>query len=272
MNRLKKKCFLAAVGFHLLLLGILFVGPAFLTSKEEPQELTLLQFVPMVTTDLHVSGGGTPHPTSQPPEPKPAQVTPPAPRHVERAEPPKATKAPDPVAKPADSRPDRAEHRIKVNTDLITRPTSARDTSRPTSKAPDRQEQNQSKAFEAAVKRLNNDLSSSTDVETPAGPGGGGPSYANFRDTVGSAYYRAWIVPNGVDTDVATAVASVTIARSGTVVSARITKSSGNAAVDRSVQDALDRVKYIAPFPEDWKDSQRTFPINFNLKAKQALG
>jgi hypothetical protein len=39
--------------------------------------------------------------------------------------------------------------------------------------------------------------------------------------------------------------------------------------VDKSVQRTLDRVTFIAPFPEGAKDKQRTYTINFNLKAKR---
>ena len=66
--------------------------------------------------------------------------------------------------------------------------------------------------------------------------------------------------------------ATVTIASDGTVLSARILKPSGDASVDRSVQRTLDRVTFIAPFPEGAKDKQRTYTINFNLKAKRLSG
>jgi len=36
MNRLQKKCVLATAGFHLLLLVILFVGPAFFWARQKP--------------------------------------------------------------------------------------------------------------------------------------------------------------------------------------------------------------------------------------------
>jgi TonB family protein len=63
---------------------------------------------------------------------------------------------------------------------------------------------------------------------------------------------------------------SVTIARDGKVILARITNASGNSAVDRSVQTALDRVPYAVPLPEDSKENQRTVDIRFNAKAKRA--
>jgi TonB family protein len=125
-------------------------------------------------------------------------------------------------------------------------------------------------AFNTAVRSLRENLTSGTTVEM-RGPGGGGPTYANYKQVVGSVYFQAWLVPDDVNTDAAT-VATVTIRRDGRVESARLIRSSGNAVVDRSVQATLDRVTDIAPFPEGAKEQQRTFTINFNLKAKQLLG
>lgn len=126
-------------------------------------------------------------------------------------------------------------------------------------------------AFGNAVNSLEGSRSGSTTIEWK-GPGGGGVPYANFLQAVKSVYQRAWIVPDGITDDNATVTASVTIARDGTVVSSHITRSSGNAAVDRSVQVTLDRVKWAAPLPEETKDNQRTVSINFNVAAKRALG
>ena len=69
-----------------------------------------------------------------------------------------------------------------------------------------------------------------------------------------------------------TAKVSVTIAKSGHVISARIERRSGNSPLDRSVQRALDKVRFVAPFPAGALEEQRTFLINFNLKAKRLLG
>jgi hypothetical protein len=38
------------------------------------------------------------------------------------------------------------------------------------------------------------------------------------------------------------------------------------------VQRTLDRVTFVAPFPDGAKEKERTFIINFNLKAKRMLG
>jgi TonB family protein len=87
-----------------------------------------------------------------------------------------------------------------------------------------------------------------------------------------SRYDSAWFLPEGVTDSDASALVSVTIARDGKVISAQITRRSGNREVDRSVQAAIDRVRIAAPLPDNAKESQRTVEINFNVRAKRAIG
>ena len=65
---------------------------------------------------------------------------------------------------------------------------------------------------------------------------------------------------------------SVTIASDGTVISSHIKEYSGDASVDESVRRTLERVQFIEPFPAGSTDKQRSYIINFNLKAKRLLG
>ena len=65
---------------------------------------------------------------------------------------------------------------------------------------------------------------------------------------------------------------TVTIRNDGKVIAARIIRRSGETQVDGSVQRTLDRVSFIAPFPEGAKEKDRIYTINFNLKAKRLLG
>jgi len=48
MNRCKKKCVMATSGFHLLLLVILLVGPAFFWSREKPDDTPVLDISPPI--------------------------------------------------------------------------------------------------------------------------------------------------------------------------------------------------------------------------------
>ena len=104
------------------------------------------------------------------------------------------------------------------------------------------------------------------------GPGGGGEVYASYDQFVKSVYWHAWTPPDDVTSDEAVVKATVTISSDGSVLSARITKGSGDSSVDRSIQQTLERVTFIAPFPEGAKEKERTYKINFNLKAKRLSG
>jgi TonB family protein len=104
------------------------------------------------------------------------------------------------------------------------------------------------------------------------GVSGGGPSFANYSELVRAKYTEAFHVPNNANDSGAEIKVSVTIARDGTVLSARIVEPSGNAVLDRAAQAALDLVTFVAPFPDGSTDAQRTFTIYYSLKAKQSLG
>lgn len=280
MNRLQKKCLIAAIGFHLLLLLILFVGPAFLSSRSGVDDLPVLDFVPVKTIDRAFSGGGNPNAQPPPPAPKPQpQVAPPAPQP--QPQPPKVEKV-EPlkeIVRPTKPDPDALEkasdksRKTEISTKIVTRPKNA--SRQATSSDSDSQARadakRQSEQFSSAARQLREGLSSPTTVDMP-GPGGGGPTYTNFLQAVKSIYAQAWIVPDGVTDDEATATASVTIAKDGTVISARIIRSSGNAEADRSVQAVLDRIRFAVPLPDDAKEEQRTVTIKFNVKAKRLLG
>ncbi|HET7624990.1 MAG TPA: TonB family protein [Verrucomicrobiae bacterium] len=293
MNRLQKKCFLAAAGLHLLLIGILIVGPAFLSPNDKTLDVPVIDFVPIKTVDAAISGGGNPKaapPAKQEPAPAPAppvrqpdpvvrQPDPiPEPNPVRRVE-PKPDPAPKPVEKaesPKDDSPSekpvaKPRHKIIVSTTPVKRDSAdshSAEKARAEARARAAAEQRRiAENFSKRIAGIRGGLSESTEIEYN-GPGGGGPSYANFYAAVKKKYSDAWTVPDGVTDDSATVAASVTIARDGSVISARIIRSSGNSLVDDSVQRTLDRVKFAAPLPDDAKESQRTVTINFNVKAK----
>lgn len=121
----------------------------------------------------------------------------------------------------------------------------------------------------AAITALKAGFNTGTAVET-SGPGG--EAYAGYDQFVKEAYDNAWLVTQDLTDENSTARVSVTIRSTGHVVDAKIINRSGNTPLDRSVERALRNVRFIAPFPEGAKDKQRTFIINFNLKAKRLTG
>ena len=115
---------------------------------------------------------------------------------------------------------------------------------------------------QAALNKLQAKLSGRTSVNVPIGR----YASANYESLIRKKYMDATIHPGSTSGDPVVKVRLV-IARNGTVLSARVTGKSGVASWDRSVQKALDRVKFIKPFPEAMKGSQQTFNLNFNSRS-----
>jgi len=132
------------------------------------------------------------------------------------------------------------------------------------------------RSIDGASGRIAGAVSSGT-VQIQIGPAGGGGGGAGGTSTRGgstyawhvrNAFINAWIPPQNVQDSSATTDVTVVIRRDGRVAQARIVKRSGIAALDRSVQDALDRVREIVPFEPDAQEDQRTYTIGFNLRSK----
>lgn len=293
MSRLQQKCIIASAGMHLLLVLIVLIGPAFVSTQPAEPEMPQLDFIPYKTVDAMVSGGGNPKgsvpkpaPVNLPPQPKPQPVQPPpepqvAKREVKEAIEETKVSKPEPKQDEQSLEINERRHKVDISKTLVTR---KRDTGAEAKKKAEAEERAQERQWAAARQRfadaigrtadtITSDISSGTSLELK-GPGGGGVPYANFNQAVMSVYKRAWsgTVPNDATDDDVAAVASVTIARNGDVIRAVITRSSGRPAVDHSVQAVLERVKYAAPLPEDEKQSQRTVSITFNVNAKKGIG
>jgi TonB family protein len=291
MDRLQKKCVAASIGIHLLLLVILVVGPAFLTSKGKVDNSPILDVIPGKLIDAAFSGGGNPNgkpPPPAPPEQRPPAIVPPAPpsepKPVREPEPPKDevkdVKPTKPDPNSLETATDRKRRKPEVSTTpVVRRPDAAKTTKSPaTTSTADSDERRLADArrraaamLGAAARSIRDDIAPGTSLEA-LGPGGGGEVYASYDQVVKSIYWHAWAPPEDTASNEAITKATVTIASDGTVLSARIVTPSGDASVDRSVQRTLDKVTYIAPFPEGAKEKQRTYTINFNLKSKRLSG
>ncbi len=289
MKRFQTKCIIVSAGLHLLLAVILIVGPAFLSSRSKVDDMKTLDFVPPLAIDqaLDPHGGNPnaqlppPNPTPTPPAPQVAQPAPPPPPPAQPVRQPEPARIPVPQTKPDEEGIEPAKnsakrHEIKLTP--VTRRSMTNENSRETSEAERRaqelaaQRRRAAEAIGRTARNLSHDISPSTSIDTNYGPGGGGEAYANYAQIVKSIYERQWIPPEDVTNDDAITKVRVTIARDGTVISSRIIRGSGDAGIDSSVQRTLDSVTFIEPFPEGSKDTERTYTINFNLKAKRLSG
>ena len=289
MNRLQQKCLIGSSVFHLLLLGILLFGSAFLEPGDKSPPVQAFHVFDSTQVTDALTSGGNPNVT-QPLPPAPAPVAapaPPQPVSVPRPPTPQVTHR-DPTPLPPEPLPRRTEqaeepptptqHHVVLDPSELkpvkrsdVKPSKADDTSDARRKA--LAARKLEIALGIAANRIDKGTASHLPtVEEQAGPGGGGPVSMNYRDAVASIYTDAWSPPADLDDESATVVVSVTIDRDGNVMSGHIITPSGNAAMDQSIQNTLDKVTFVKPFPPGSTEQQRTFTIKFNLQAKRSLG
>jgi TonB family protein len=286
MTRLQKKCLNAAAGAHLLVVvAVLCSGFIRPTPKEDNTQL--LDVIPANLVDAALNSGvksaqpppmATPQPLTpqaQPAPPTPPTPPPPAPKpptlmeRVEKMLTPEKPPVDDP--KPADDPTPKPAHKIEVDLTPVVHKVSKStdDSAAQAAKEQKRLRDQRRKAFADAARSIEQNASSATTVEMP---GTSSVSYANYASVVKSIYEKSWIAPDNAVNDSANVRVSVVIGSDGNVISSHILTPSGDSNVDDSVQRTLDRVNFIAPFPDGATEKQRTFIINFNLKAKRMLG
>ena len=100
MNRLQKKCLIAAAGTHFLLVVVLFCS-GFITSKPKVDDSQVLDVIPAKLIDAAMQSGvrnAQPPPPTPPAPPQPPTPAPPTPevRHVEPPKPVEHVKPPEP--------------------------------------------------------------------------------------------------------------------------------------------------------------------------------
>ena len=281
MSRLLKKCLFLSIGLHILLAAALLICTAFFVVKPEKIMPTLSMIAPDVLDNLlNPRPVSTPRKNPNPPVRRivtpapPRKVTPTPPRKVTPTPPRKVTPAPprkvtpkkqSPAIKPTKSKvtpkPKRKTIKIAQNTQ-----TSKGATGRPKKNTHPKAPPVSAKQLNT-IKSMRNQLSAAINVNVAGANAAAFTSYANF---VVGVYRRTWepLIPSGLARS-RIAKVSVTIRSDGRVLSARIIRKTGDAALDRSVQRALDRVRTIGKsFPLGSKDSQRTFTLDFTPRIR----
>lgn len=115
-------------------------------------------------------------------------------------------------------------------------------------------------------------LSSPVDINIDAGSGPNAVAFLEYGQMMVQVYERSWLLPGTLSDSTAVVSVTVTVARNGRVLNWDIRKGSGNSAIDKSVRETLQKVTQFEPFPASFREQQRTFNIDFNLKAKRTTG
>jgi outer membrane biosynthesis protein TonB len=277
-RRLQKKCFIASAGTHLLLMLILFVGPAFLSQKSKLDDIQPLTFIPDNLIPASASGGGNPRAATRPPPPAPVTPISPPEQRQQQGDPPKPVEPKQKKSEPESLEINDHKPRLPVVSTKVVSRNSDKPKKQTQTATTDTREREfadarlRADAFNKAARSLGNNASSATIIDQDFGPGGGGPTYASYASWVQTVYLGAWVPPDSTDSTAAIARASITIASDGSVVSYRLVGKSGDRDVDDSIQRTLERVTSMGrPFPEGMKEKQRTYILRFDLKAKQGL-
>jgi len=267
MDRLQKKCFIASCSLHGVLFLVVLFGAAFFTAeKPKPFEKPLTMIPTKFFDNVEPGGGGNPNIARTearikgdtldpvPPKPQPPKPVPPKPK----VEPKIAEAPPRPKVAPIELKPvSKTANATKPKTDTKSKTDSTA------------KQAELAKNFSEIRKNMRQGFSSGTAVEV-SGPGG--DAYASYRSFVFAAYDNAWTIHPDVANDESAVLTKIVVHRTGRIISAEIVQRSGNVAVDKSVQRALDSVRSLPPLPEAARDQERTFTIEFNLKAKRLIG
>jgi TonB family protein len=288
MTRTQKKCLIASAAFHGSLVLLLVFGSALMPEDRPSPANRITFFDPSKVTDGPTQGGGSesvaaqpplaPAPIASPQPPVSQPVLPPQPQSQPTPQPPPVarqqdfTPAPTPkpdaeAFKPVKPKPVEQDEFTPVDHPPVKQVASNDAAADARAKAIADNQRRIANQINRGIGRLSSSLGKDTAVQISSG-GDGGEAAANYRDVVASIYHAAWNQPASLNDDSASVVVSVTIGRDGRVLHHEITKPSGNPVMDRSIENTLDNVTDIAPFPEGSKDAERTYSITFNLSAK----
>jgi colicin import membrane protein len=291
MSRFEKKCFIGSATFHGLLLVVFLFGSAFFNSP--PKDMgPVIDFFPG-----GAPASGEPPPAPAPPapqieQPQPTKVEPvkevepepPKPREVKRETPKETEKIkgqlPIPVkAEKKDTAKDLTRPKSLVNTTVIRRSNVVDKAAIQLAQA--QREKIAREAREAQARRnqaisdiniiisgVNNGVSRSSVVSSIGTDSSGGVASGRYGDGLKAIYDSKWILNADAYDDETAASVKVRVRRDGSVVSAIVTKPSGNAAFDRSVRAALNAVQTVLPFPSEMKDTEREFTWKFERKTR----
>lgn len=278
----QKKYLLVSAGVHGALLLVLLILPAcFLTPKKpQPRALKInLQSSASIEAVLRqqtLQTTPTP-PAPEPVEPEPVKIQPPKPKPKPVPKPEKSRKksAPaPPKPKIKSERPPQTKPKKSGEIEIdFSKKVDRKQTPTQTAEKAQRQREGASKAAQDRQEAIRQKLEalSGQNFSAPYDIAelGGDNTLENWGQFVRKSYNKAWqlVKQPEVSNSRSTVKVKVVINLDGSVASAQIVQPSGIDDLDRSVQDALNRVRKIGKKPPSKASiKDRTFTIAFNLK------
>lgn len=250
-------------------------------------------------------------PTPPPPAPAPKPAEPVKKKEVTKEPPPKVTKVeprplppspkgkeapvkkvakkskepePEPPAKPTKTAPAKSTIKIASTTTLVSRKAEEDTRAKERAEAEERAQsiaaakaaqlahQQRVAKMKSILGGIQSGLSSPVDINIDAGGGPNAAAFLDYGQMMVRTYEQMWLVPPTVNDSLAVVSVTVTVARSGRVLDWQVRRPSGHSAIDKSVRETLQKVIQFEPFPASFREPQRTFNIDFNLKAKRTTG
>lgn len=214
-------------------------------------------------------------------EPRPLPISPKG-KEAQVKKEPKKTKEPDPPI--AKTTPTKSAIKIADTKSLVSRKNEEDAKAKQQAEAEDRAQaaaaakvEQQARLQRAAkvnsiLGGIQGGLSSPVNVHIDAGGGPNAAAFLDYGQMMVRIYEQAWLVPPNLNDSLAVVSITVTVARNGRVLDWQVNKPSSNSAIDKSVRETLQKVIQFEPFPASFRESQRTFNIDFNLKAKRTSG
>ena len=210
-------------------------------SKKEPEELMFVEFTvsapPPPAEEIKAE-------EEVPPEPEP-EVKPP--------------EVKDPIPEPEPPKPEPKKEEPKPKKNQVVRQTNS--VTRTFTGAPPPQDKPMSQKEIEAMLAKGAKFGAVTSIPDNASDMAMGAYYNHIQER----FYAAWTTP-GVSLPGLSAGVEIVVQPNGRVSSSRITRSSGNDAVDQSVREALARMPQLNPLPAGCNKGEKKISINFRLE------
>lgn len=122
-----------------------------------------------------------------------------------------------------------------------------------------------------AASSVSRNVGGATKIDMPPGPGGA--AYAPYLSWLETFLYQQWRRPStsSQQQEQEWVGMEIVIARDGTVLSSRVTRSSGIRSLDASAEEVFRRNRKLRPLPDEFTEPRLVVPVKFVLEASGSL-